>query len=206
MRKSAFTLAEVLVTLSVIGVIAALTIPTVNLNSQQNQNVAGCLKAYSSLSQMASKLKVKYGPIGLGAFWKNEAELSKAMREEMNVISFSDTRTSRTGVKYFNGDADTLPGYTFTTADGMIYVYGADQCSGKDFTDNDTSLCLGRFAVDVNGEKGPNIHGKDIFFFGLIRGQGVLPAGGYNNSADCVTGGHGVTCAAKVIKEKKINY
>lgn len=206
MKKSAFTLAEILVTLTIIGVIAAMTIPGLQQESQKEQYVTGCLKAYSVLNQMATKMKIAYGPIGFGAFWTNEEALSKAMVEQLNTVSYSDTSTTRTGVKYLDGTEDTLPGYMFTTNDGMIYVFSKSQCAGKNFTPDDTKNCLGRFAVDVNGEKGPNTHGKDIFFFGLIRGTGILPAGSSDNSSDCNRSGHGVTCAAKVIKERKLNY
>ena len=49
MRK-AFTLAEVLITLAIIGVVAALTIPSVISNSQQQEFKTGLRKAVSVLN------------------------------------------------------------------------------------------------------------------------------------------------------------
>ena len=50
MRK-AFTLAEVLITLAIIGVVAAITIPSVIVNTQQNEFKTGLKKAVSVLNQ-----------------------------------------------------------------------------------------------------------------------------------------------------------
>lgn len=47
--KKAFTLAEVLVTLMIIGVIAAMTIPGLRKNAEMRELAAGCKKAYASL-------------------------------------------------------------------------------------------------------------------------------------------------------------
>ncbi len=50
-HKTGFTLAEVLITLSIIGVVAAMTIPTLVNNSQKTQAVTGYKKTYSVISQ-----------------------------------------------------------------------------------------------------------------------------------------------------------
>ena len=48
-KKKAFTLAEVLITLGIIGVVAALTIPTLIQDSQSRATVTGLKKAYATL-------------------------------------------------------------------------------------------------------------------------------------------------------------
>ena len=50
-RKSAFTLAEILITLAIIGVVAAMTIPTLTANYQKNLITSRMLKFYSSMKQ-----------------------------------------------------------------------------------------------------------------------------------------------------------
>ena len=50
-KKKAFTLAEVLITLAIIGVVASITIPSVIVNTQQNEFKTGLKKAVSVLNQ-----------------------------------------------------------------------------------------------------------------------------------------------------------
>ena len=51
LKKSAFTLAEVLITLGIIGVVAAITLPSLIQRNVEKQRVAQLKKAYSELSQ-----------------------------------------------------------------------------------------------------------------------------------------------------------
>lgn len=60
-NKSGFTLAEVLITLGIIGIVAALTIPTIIGNSQKTQAEAGLKKAYSEIYQAIALAKIDYG-------------------------------------------------------------------------------------------------------------------------------------------------
>ncbi len=53
MKKKAFTLAEVLITLGIIGVVAAVTVPTLITNYQNKQHLVRFQKSYSTLSQAA---------------------------------------------------------------------------------------------------------------------------------------------------------
>ena len=48
--KTAFNLAEILITLAIIGIIAALTVPTLLKNYQKAQYVAGLKKSYATIS------------------------------------------------------------------------------------------------------------------------------------------------------------
>ena len=49
MKNTGFTLAEVLITLAIIGVVAAISIPSVISNSQQQEFKTGLRKAVSAL-------------------------------------------------------------------------------------------------------------------------------------------------------------
>ena len=57
-RKIAFTLAEFLITLGIIGVVAALTLPSVIERHQKLETVTKLKKAYSTLSQAIERAKV----------------------------------------------------------------------------------------------------------------------------------------------------
>jgi prepilin-type N-terminal cleavage/methylation domain-containing protein len=60
--KKAFTLAEVLITLGIIGIVAALTMPSLIANYQKQQTVTQLQKAYSVLNQ-AKKLSAAQGNV-----------------------------------------------------------------------------------------------------------------------------------------------
>ena len=51
MKKNAFTLSEVLITLGIIGVVAALTMPPLITKNREKETVTRLKKAYSALQQ-----------------------------------------------------------------------------------------------------------------------------------------------------------
>lgn len=59
--KKAFTLAEVLITLGIIGVVAAMTIPTLIANTRGAQYRSRLKKAISTISQAAKMSQAQYG-------------------------------------------------------------------------------------------------------------------------------------------------
>ena len=61
--KNGFTLSEVLITLVIIGVVAALTIPTAINRMQREELRSQFKKAVSTTSQVIQKMKVDYGDI-----------------------------------------------------------------------------------------------------------------------------------------------
>lgn len=63
-RHTAFTLAEILITLGVIGVVAALTIPTLISNYQKAQYITALKKAYSQFNQVLSQIALDNGCSG----------------------------------------------------------------------------------------------------------------------------------------------
>ena len=166
-KKKGFTLAEALVTLVIIGVIAALTIPAILVNTEQHEYKSALKKALSALNQVI-ELNValdSYGPLETVSMSDQalvEDSLFMMFKNRMNVISTS-TQYS------WGGTAN----YTFFTADGMRYEFpsapamtggtfatGNHKCAvpgGKiqDETGVEYSLpCL--VIVDVNGQRKPN--------------------------------------------------
>lgn len=63
--KNGFTLAEVLVTLGIIGVVSAMTIPTLIKNHQRNVYVSQLQKVYAELSQAFDKVLTDNNAISL---------------------------------------------------------------------------------------------------------------------------------------------
>ena len=79
-KKVAFTLAEVLITLGIIGVVAAITIPGLVADYQKKVLVAQFKKSYSNLSNALNLVQAEYGTVyecyntGFGRYHINECK------------------------------------------------------------------------------------------------------------------------------------
>ena len=222
--KYAFTLAEVLITLVIVGVIAAMTIPTLINKTQKQEFVSGLKKAYSNLSTVTNKIIAEEGvPRADIGGWASSAEnIYKLYKSRLSVAKDCgngrgcvDQLSSVSGG--FNGlyvkpslnnyEKDTAF-YKLILSDGVQlifddYISSQQTCSQSER--GSTNMCYALF-VDVNGEKGPNAWGKDVYFFAL-KENGLFPGGCDDASqAQCYKNGHGVGCACKALRENAINY
>ncbi len=156
MKKLGFTLAEVLITLVIIGVIAAMTVPTLMNNTNSQEFRSALKKAISGANQA---LTLHYALEGLGAQdYANAADLVNGVfKKRMNVID-------GTGSDTFPGGKCT--GSVFTTQDGIMFCV-TNWSAGT--TDSQTAACNSyntepctaskaspNLWIDVNGAKNPN--------------------------------------------------
>ena len=164
-----FTLAEALITLVIIGVIAALTIPAILVNTEQHEYKSALEKALSALNQVI-ELNIAlegYGPLETVSMETPTVEdsLFEMFRNRMNVISTSSAY-----------DWGNTANYAFFTADGMRYEFPAEpkfysgysvnlsahnsECATpegniqNDMGEVKNEPCL--IIVDVNGQRRPN--------------------------------------------------
>ena len=162
-NKSAFTLAEVLITLGIIGVVAAMTMPTLMNSTQGAQYKAAYKKGLSALSQ-AVTLNVALDDYNFATAGSGTAEGSiyAALKNRMNVVK---TTEGTTGYSIDLGDKDKAgfksgkinegSNYTLFFNDGIVFSFpqGAENCT-NDATIGTVTICKG--FIDVNGEKNPN--------------------------------------------------
>ena len=73
-RKNAFTLAEVLITLGIIGVVAALTLGALIPNFEKQRNLSVLKKAYSEMQNYVLDFKQYTGCIDIKVCWPNSDE------------------------------------------------------------------------------------------------------------------------------------
>lgn len=200
----AFTLAETLVTLMIIGVVAAITIPTLKKTATEQEFVSGALKAYSAVTGATSEIKTKNGPVAL---WVGSAaETMKLYQTELNCTG---SIPNSYPIKYLSGNSYNN-GNMFNsstaclTADGALYYIQSTDPTCKMNTNLISHGCID-IGVDVNGPKLPNTIGVDIFGF-FVSKSDTLPEGSGPNSEYCVTGATGWSCSSQIIKEKKISW
>ena len=200
--KSAFTLAEVLITLVIIGVVAALTIPTAINRIQREELRSQFKKQVSVMSQAIQKMKVDYGDLVYDM--DNDTELT--FREKfMRYFSVSCSENCLDVTKYKNfsdyrwGSYEFFA-YAFIAQDGVSYFFHKGSPSKLMYV-----------TVDINGlGKKPNRQGYDVFTFYIQNSKLVPDRVGYPSGAfECsysklsnYHGGDGLGCTSRAIYDK----
>ena len=217
-KQPAFTLAEVLITLGIIGIVAAMTIPNLMTKNIQKQTVVKLQKAISIMNQA---YKMSFDDVG-------EANINEAF--EMGADKYFETYwapyikaavlcntyqqcgyksnkpwvTASGAVAQVGLIGDTsgsrLP---FYTADGTLYLIFVGVGTGNWVDGKPEVNANASILVDINGKDGPNKFGRDVFMLKRIPdGGGVQPIG-YDLAesdveANCKNSWFGNTCAEKI--------
>jgi len=155
--KNGFTLAEVLITLVIIGVIAAMTIPTMINNLQKNELRSQFKKQVSVISQVIQKMKIDNGDIIYISDNDSVTDFRNRFIGYFSVICKNNCVDVSKYRNYINKNDDAI-GYissnSFITSDGASYAFHKGS-SGNIYV-----------TVDVNGPgKKPNRWGYDTFTF-----------------------------------------
>ena len=228
--KKGFTLAEVLITLGIIGVVAALTMPSLIANYKKQVYVTQLRKSVSAWEQGMKLMLATDGvdeiadtefarvlrDAGYGAYIGSSAQAvpqaDEILKKYFNIIKIEDAAQYTS--KGMDGSTGAYsPGYRKVyMADGSVYYIYI-------YVDGRSSTNLGNRVVDVNGDKGPNIDGRDVFYFNVDPKGSLIPYNsqqaneqlgstywrddptlcGTPGSAD-MTGVKGQACAARIIE------
>lgn len=224
MKKFAFTLAEVLITLGVIGIVAAITLPALINNSRNKQLEAGLKRSYSIIAQALDQYQAENGeritienqgthtlkPI-LMKYLKTVqdcgwgTDVNKACIPDKNRLPEED-RAKAKAYKTYNGKAEInmtlFDDGQFVLNDGSLILI-----------ENDWNVKLLFISVDVNGyNKNPNRLGHDLFMFQIDSKGTLLPMGAkgtnYYNAADylcspnSLTNMNGAGCTYNALTDK----
>lgn len=201
MKQQGFTLAEVLITLALIGVVAALTLPGLDSNINSKRIGPSLAKAINNIEN-ANRMTL----VDTGATLLNEVT---ELRGFDGTPKYSDILASR-----LSGDTEDGPNGTiiFRGKDGITY-----EISNIIRGNRNTSLPEqydGRFyriTIDINGAKSPNTGGTDRFeVYSDFKGI-VVPAGskigkdltGWSPVLDCNSSDASISayCTNTVIKD-----
>ena len=235
-KKAAFTLAEVLITLGIIGVVAALTLPTLIANYQKKVYVNQLKKSVSVLS---NGFKLMMGHDGVTEL-KDTTAFSGMLVEDKcnnggggtNNLLTDECRSMKEGLESvfsgiqfvpcngklpqnLNGGNDVANGLRRKSTSTCIQF--PDGSEIIHFSAKKTGNNIG-IIVDLNGAKNPNTVGRDIFWLyvnnnGHITGSyGEEESKNWRTTTDsrykCEMDGTslGYGCAGRVLEEDAMNY
>ena len=215
--KDGFTLAEVLITLVIVGVIAAMTIPTLMNNTNKQEYVSRLKKSYSTFAQATNRLIAENGSVPGWGLTNDDAGREKLYNMYKSYIPVVKECKNETGCfpsvmykrlngnNYNNIDTNTNKfSRKFVLNDGTLVTFDDQNFSPDCSAMTDGARTCIEIFVDINGAKNPNQWGRDLFEFVLTE-NGLVPTGCSSNTCNTTTS-DGWYCACKVLREGAINY
>lgn len=217
LKKTAFTLAEVLITLGIIGVVAAMTMPSLIQNYQEKATVTKLKKCYSLVSQAYVSILNDEGgsdTLQAGDDLEMMEKFGKYLKYQKtcgrNKGCFPNvTYKSVTGNGYSKWEDDTTDRSRAILTDGTLIMFNKSAMWGG----NEGNYLYAQIYVDINGFKGPNQLGRDFFYF-YINPEKIVPAGAkaleeknedQKFTKNCIQQ-NGYACAAWVIYNENMDY
>ncbi len=207
--KYGFTLAEVLITLGIIGVVATLTIPTLMNNVQDAQFKTAWKKTFSTFANATNTILSDNSGSVESLITSNDDSMRITYEPYLNIAKSCPRNFNLKGLcwhpdaNWFLQNGSPVP----ATIPGIILpLWGAS--SGDVLTDgtltkytttgscSKTNICAHIF-VDVNGFKNPNVIGRDIFGMYLYADR-IVPFGKPSNGEGntCTPSDNGIACSS----------
>jgi prepilin-type N-terminal cleavage/methylation domain-containing protein len=180
-RSNAFTLAEVLITLGIIGVVAAITIPLISQKVSHIILEKQFKKAYSEATQAVRLAKIELGVDKFGDYcsitnadysYINANICSNAFINALK-LSKKTTIVRNDDFSSFNlANSTNFKSATFLDCDGNLrkpYILSNGAYLG-------IKISCGNFiiGVDLNGARKPNRFGYDIFVFRINSSDNLV--------------------------------
>jgi len=192
MKEHAFTLAEVLITLGIIGVVAAMTMPALISKHEKKVIATRVKQAYSIIS---NAIKLSEAENGEAKYWNynlssngienTELFLKKYILPYLNNPEFCGNGDGSAVTKKCGATVSTV-GQTYILPNGVSAAFVSAGSRKKPL---ETYILY--VTLDANGKKAPNRLGIDKFFFVLSPNKGFIPFGGdanINNRDDILRG------------------
>ena len=215
MKLKGFTLAEVLITVALLGVVASMTLPALSTNMQKQQAGSALMRAISTLDNANALMLVEHDIVSFGdtcvggtAGTTNYVANCFIGRHVMDKIGAGSVTDENVSYKQFNSaDSEAVPSTYYMTKNGFTYAFDSTVVDGKSIV-----------YIDVNGpNKRPNELGKDLFVAYMYSDDGKVYAAGsqsdplsntnssystWNNEHSCdatSVAGTGLECAGSII-------
>jgi type II secretory pathway pseudopilin PulG len=194
-KRIGFTLAEILVTLGVIGAVAAMTVPTLVQDIQDTQYKTAWKKTYTDMNQVTQRILLDNAGSIKGLFSTTTVfrDIFANYVQYTKLCSASDTVNNcwhdGSNWRYMHTSptfASDNPGMVLNNGTLLRFIETNSNCSPK----------CSRLTIDINGFKSPNTIGKDIHYVDIFEGS-IKPMTTTIDS--CSPSGSGYGCATKYL-------
>lgn len=228
MFYTGFTLAEVLITLGILGIVIAMTMPFLINKYQRIVTVERLKRAYALVETAVQTYRAENDgndldstPI-MGQYYNNRiidmSRFGKMMSSHLQTLKeghFKDWmclragetpryKNLRNGILGYNTGINNTSSYYLELNDGTcIGFYRSGYSWGNTSYGNSDNVL--QVFIDIDGShRGPNLLGKDTFSFYLMKDGKLLPRGydTYSDRDSCrgkSPGDEGYNCAARII-------
>lgn len=198
-KTHGFSLAETLVTLAIIAVVAGMTIPQLITGYQKQETATRLEKIYSTLNNAIAAANAE-APIDS---WNFCVAGMSAIADDCAIIAniipkLNVSEKFRCFISPYSGSVlsecfiTKYPSYKTTAGDYLHYTYGSYVVLLQDgsliqFSGSAEPLWKMTIGVDINGIKGPNKVGIDIFSLKLIKDAttGIYKLKNYHDLSNC---------------------
>lgn len=181
-HKIAFTLAEVLITLGIIGVVAAITMPALINEHKKIVTVNKLKKNYSLFAQVFQMSERENGIAGNWDYSLNHTQFAE--KYFLPYLPTAKKSNAEYRIMALGNKNDALFAnelsknrYMYSLPDGTLF---------GTYIDSYEHYPLATIVVDLNGIKGPNIAGKDVFHFDINRSTYKFEMLGQGNDRDTI--------------------
>ena len=179
-KNSAFTLAELLITLSIMAVIGVLTVPALRDDSNKRENAAKLIKSYASVAQALDYMTAKLPVTLWSAAWANEQ-----LKKQLNIVG-EDCFCGQPRFPDGSNDSNYGDDNSYLLADGTcVKLYPS--LGGANLGEN-WGMGSGKYYfeifIDINGKNRPNVWGQDVFLFALTDDRGLVASGAEDPASD----------------------
>lgn len=221
--KIAFTLAEVLITLGIIGVVAAMTIPSLIQSYKEKATVTAVKQSYSIFAQALKMVTIDNPDLSaltdssLSAKENSQIMFKEISKHIKKVKSCDVDKNCMGNTYYLNLNNEKVSNWdTYNNLVTGVLANGTSfwilslpaSISGEE-------TYAGQIGIDINGNKRPNKFGVDFFWFTfnkngeLFAGRGQGPGGTYWNcelSPSNSNWSNGYGCSEWIITHENMDY
>jgi len=175
-----FTLAEVLITLGIIGVVAAVTIPTLIHNHKKKLIETRLTQTVSIINQLLKRIEADEGEIDNWSYWSTTGNAYNRQRDfaQNTVMKYIPTAKlcNNNGSREcfynrtVNGKEKNAFAAYYKDTNKIILPNGSGFWLNLDNTSNMGAIRKGSVLIDLNISKNKMYNGVDFFLFTLMKG------------------------------------